>query len=466
MAYFYTDDDLTVQVSGYLNTTTTATGMRIWSNRLATAQVLGDDFLLADPAAAYMPELLQGLDLGGSDGDDSIIIRNNMALYSTLLLDDSPYLSRHVIRAGAGDDLISVTNHVLVTSVGPYDSQYGFLSPHVVDISGGAGDNTIRVRNTADYPYFNNSLLVNVRDLQEGDDRVYITSLSSGWFGWLEAGVDLGDGNNRLHLQGTANYVTTDIRAGQGNDVISADILAYEFQTTYVSVGDGDDRVSWKTRGENIGTIEFDLGEGKNQLNFSGDLPSYLGILGGSGNDLVILQPRLSGGGDVTVDLGGGRNTFKLTGYMYSDTDITAAGTNRIDLAGAAGEAWWSITLGDGADTILLGAGSYNVTAGGGADRVQLSSDVLENQVYLLDLFEDEGDILALKGFDLPGNGVFRSLDDVRELVAGEGDVISLTEDWWGRLQLVLATDEGASTLTFGSPVVSPPSPTDEHWWF
>lgn len=467
MSYSYTDDELAVQITGYLNNVALGTGRHIWSNRQIRAEALGADFVTLDPAAPYAPHLMQALEIDGSDGDDRIVFRDTVAMNRVLpeWIGDDSVISSYTIRAGDGDDVISITSDVAARGLPSYYYVYAYgtdLLPRVIDISGGAGDKTIRINSTFPSSPGANTLSVNI-DLQDGDDQVHISGDATSR---VSVDVDLGDGNNRLVLdtrawglgmEGAGGEANTTISSGSGDDVITVAHTGAYAAYGDIRTGDGNDRVSYRGGGnDGPGRAYIDLGEGNNQLNFRA-WETFFDILGGSGNDLIILDDVQSYGwfgNEGTIDLGGGRNTVKTTGGFTGFVELTAGGTNRLDLTGNGDGGWWDITLGDGADTILAGAGAYDIAAGGGADRVQVSAATLNGVLTLEDFFADTGDVLVLNGFDLPRNGVFRSLDQLRALQPGQGDVVRVQDTARG-LELTLASDQGQGTLLFAPAAVS-----------
>jgi Ca2+-binding RTX toxin-like protein len=187
--------------------------------------------------------------------------------------------------------------------------------------------------------------------------------------------VDLGDGNDTLANSG---QIEIDVRMGNGNDVLKNTkfidgIVAMEGGNDRltnsgaidrsVSLGEGDDTMT------NSGTVveSVSLGNGKNTLTNSGQIGQ--GVGGGTGDDTIKNSGKIAG----PVNLGSGDNRLinsgRIEGAVYGGIEkdtVTNSGVmiGTIDLA--AGDDVF--TGGNGAETLLDGAGSDAIKFGGGND--------------------------------------------------------------------------------------------------
>ncbi len=246
--------------------------------------------------------------------------------------------------------------------------------------------------------------------IRGGDEAVRLTGMAS------STSVTLGNGDDRVFLQGTANAIVL----GAGNDSVSAlggsDTVhaAYDDGSGYsdrIAISGQDNLVTnAQSAGRYTGTGHFTISGGSGSNTFN--LDSGVSTINTAGESNVF---NITGFGSTHVVAGSGSDTVNIGGFnggSNGEQDIQLAGQHN-DVSGVAGDATVSGGAGDNAITLAgpdVGGGSLaiqlgglgnnvsilaahaTVNAGTGADTVALQSAI--GSVT----FHGSGDMLALSG--------------------------------------------------------------------
>jgi Ca2+-binding RTX toxin-like protein len=300
------------------------------------------------------------------------------------------------IQGSAGDDAITLKAAILGLTM-----------------DGGAGLDSLQMADGT-----NRMSLANVEKVTggTGDDDVTLTTPA------VDASIDLGLGNDRLTLANGGNVVRAakveTIIGGTGNDIVKLQAAQVGFM---IDLGGGQDEL-WLADGGNSGTVgnvekivggtggdqitlstawtagSIDLGEGLDRLTLSSAGANTItvfnteAVIGGSQADTVTVGAGMLngsfdlGGGHDTVVLSNGMNFFSVAnverviggaGQDHLTLSASMAHTitmSDIDFVASAGGSFgdrvtlskatlaFSIDLGGGSDTLVLGAGTNSVT--------------------------------------------------------------------------------------------------------
>tara|TARA_R110000764_G_scaffold112770_1_gene199903 strand:- start:70 stop:1941 length:1872 start_codon:yes stop_codon:yes gene_type:complete len=179
----------------------------------------------------------------------------------------------------------------------------------------------------------------------DGDDQVQVTND-------LESGIELGAGDDKLIVNGTAN---AKIDAGSGND----EIQIGEDSSGWVSLGDGNDSLYV----EETVRHSIDAGSGNDTVVIGGDVKAHINL--GSGDDLLVI------GGVVewNLDSGEGNDSLLLAGY--TNATYEAARLNNAS--------FWDYNIINDFENILLGDGTL----------IQGDRSVFENYLSQTDVDTD-----------------------------------------------------------------------------
>ena len=239
--------------------------------------------------------------------------------------------------------------------------------------------------------YYNNELLVGT-DIHNGK-------------------VTAGDGNDKVDVgtKGGSKHITSgsNINLGNGDNEL---IVGTNIDHSRVTTGSGDDIVTvgqWKHGGDSWITNKsiVDLGDGNNHLTVGTNI-NHSRVTTGSGDDIVEVgghiwnskdesRPNHLGEADYSINLGDGKNTLTVgaevkwssitTGsgddklefktYMLDSKVETGSGSDTIKVGTYVEKS--TINLGDGKDTIEAGyfqGNNNNIDGGEGYDRLILTN--------------------------------------------------------------------------------------------
>jgi len=335
-----------------------------------------------------------------------------------------------MINGGGGDDLISAT---AIT-----DAEQFALARNILD--GGSGDDTIQsvVQGSSNSPPTDVSDDISGRS---GDDVITSDITASNF---EENGVDLS-----LDGGGGQDQITSDIsvidgqvtlggviKGGGGNDVIQSnidlDISNSFFSNTFHDV-----------------TMALDGGAGDDAMTLTVNVASYdptasdvwsFDLTGGAGDDTISASIsngvdagfRLDGGsGDDMLMVTGGQGNVLLGGF---GSDMLSGGANTDTLDG-----------GKGKDTLEGGLGDDFLTGGARADEFVFMAGTNEGTDHITD-WETGQDILIFTGLtDTGAAGLADDIDAVSTITDDGTDVV-LELDWGTMLVF-----DGAGTGSVGS---------------
>ena len=246
--------------------------------------------------------------------------------------------------------------------------------------------------------------------IRGGDEAIRLTGMAS------STSVTLGNGNDRVSLQGSANAIVLgggndSISALGGNDTIHAayqdgsgysDHIAITGQKNLItnsqSVGKYTGTGHFAISGGS-GSNTFDLDSGVSTINTAGESNVFnitgfgsTHIVAGSGSDTVNIGAFIGGSnGEQDIQLAGQQN---FVSGVAGDASISGgAGDNVIDLAGPdVGGGSLAIHLGGLGNNLTILAAHATVNPGTGDDTVALQSAI--GSVT----FSGSGDMLALSG--------------------------------------------------------------------
>ncbi|WP_103631199.1 retention module-containing protein [Campylobacter concisus] len=231
--------------------------------------------------------------------------------------------------------------------------------------------------------------------------------------------VTAGDGNDKV-VVGTANHGSryinfgSEIDLGKGDDYLS---VYSNITGSKVQMGSGDDIVKTGfdeannkfTKGDGYitGKSIVDLGDGNNKL-YVGTNIANSHVTAGSGDDIVHvgarheIDPKFKDGyiaDKSIVDLGDGNNTLKVETNIDHSRVTTGSGDDIVEVGGYIwnskdesrsnhpGEADYSINLGDGKNTLTVGAEVKwsSITTGSGSDTIKVGTYVEKSTINLGD---------------------------------------------------------------------------------
>jgi len=314
------------------------------------------------------------------------------------------------------------------------------------DVTTGSGDDTINILGTSTESAF-------TLDAGAGNDTLAISGggdINLNSFGGGSGSVT---GIENVSIDDTAttftaNNATLAITAGNGGNTITlgsgtqsvasgsgADTINLGSGANVVNTGDGADTVNGA-----LGTgdaVDLDAGNDEYTLNASSTDGTVSGGTGGSDT----LTIGAAGVTTATITLGDGANTTIL-GVDYSNFDNLAAGASDEVLTVTAAAGGSSIETGSAGDNVTAGAGADSINTGLGNDTVNITS-----LTYAGDTLGGSGgtDTLAITG----GNTVDMnsatisgfeniSIDGTATIFIANGDDLAIT------------TGNGDNTITLG----------------
>lgn len=245
---------------------------------------------------------------------------------------------------GGGDNTVSFgnTGTVQITAGNGFNNIYGGDSASTVSL--GSGGSVVYLGNGIDNVMAigagNNQIVAgNGNDTAitgVGNDNIYLGNGNNT--------VYAGDGRNHVIVGGGTNNVTTgvgndEIEAGNGPNTINAGNGA-----NYVQAGNGANFVITGTGADGI-----QLGDGSNVVN------------AGAGDDVLVI-----GNGNNTIDLGSGVDFVRVGGGNNGITGST--GNKTVDLHGGGTN---TVTLGLGAE-LIYGSGNNTISFGDGSSVVSM----------------------------------------------------------------------------------------------
>ena len=254
------------------------------------------------------------------------------------------------------------------------------ITVEMTDKAGNSGkaSNKAHAFGTDGNRYYNNELLVGT-DIHDGV-------------------VTAGDGNDKVVVgtKGGSKHITggSKINLGNGDNEL---IVGTNIAGSRVAAGNGDDIVTvgqWKHPGDSWisdGSI-VDLGDGNNRLTVGTNI-DLSRVTTGSGDDIVKV------GGHITnksiMDLGDGSNHLTVGTNIDHSRVTTGSGDDIVEVSGHIwnskdesrsnhpGEADYSINLGDGKNTLTVGAEVKwsSITTGNGDDKLEFKTYMLDSKV-------------------------------------------------------------------------------------
>ena len=270
------------------------------------------------------------------------------------------------------------------------------ITVEMTDKAGNSGQASSKAHtfNSNGSRYYNNELSVGtdihdgVVTAGDGNDKVVVGT--KGDFKHITAGskINLGNGDNEL-IAGT-NISGSKVQMGSGDDIVKT----------------GFDEANNKfTKGDGYITNKsiVDLGDGNNKL-YVGTNIANSHVTAGSGDDIVHVGARHDidqnfKDGYIAdksiVDLRDGNNTLKVETNIDHSRVTTGSGDDIVEVGGYIwnskdesrpnhpGEADYSINLGDGNNTLTVGAEVKwsSITTGSGDDKLEFKTYMLDSKV-------------------------------------------------------------------------------------
>ncbi|HTQ39012.1 MAG TPA: hypothetical protein VMJ32_08285 [Pirellulales bacterium] len=316
-----------------------------------------------------------------NDGDTGVNVGNDVVVITNLSITGSISIT-----TGDGDDFIGIGN--FDNSSGEVDSAVNSLQGAVdvgkgftinmqggentlsaqdvssqtsganMTITGGDGDDTVTLKNTA--------IIHGVGFSDIGDSSLNFNNLTT-----KNLALTLGIGNDSVTLQNSTVSVSANINTGYGNDTVNLqqDVLG----SLTSSLGPGDDQFT----GDNVtinGPTTIDAGKGNDTVTLNTVQARDLTVLMNIGDDQMSLT-------DVTAKnalLNGGDGADTLTVSGLTATTLTMNGGNgndQMNLSGMTVANGANLNAGAGSDTMSLdglSASKLSVTLGVGADSVSV----------------------------------------------------------------------------------------------
>ncbi|MGL4721683.1 MAG: hypothetical protein ACRCV3_00060 [Desulfovibrionaceae bacterium] len=297
---------------------------------------------------------------------------------------------------------------------------------------------TLRTSTENDTIYLNNVKTGGHIQTNRGDDHFTLVSNNTGSNIWTDSGNDtiiisgnnnhfgeiyLGEGNDSLHLNNntslTSHLLTFDsgnnrLYLGQnailtinsitfGNGADQFHILG-SIDTRQITMGDGNDTITFTSSGRFLNSISIDLGAGNDYFTIATNFHGAFSP--GVGNDTVnisSLNTNFTASNTISVSSGSsltfsGRGSFSFPEIRNSGTliihlqesnsqvsgNITGNGNANITMENGATFRASSITFGNLADTlVLLNGGSFigNANLGDGANNIRLNAGSLNGSL-------------------------------------------------------------------------------------
>ena len=270
------------------------------------------------------------------------------------------------------------------------------ITVEMTDKAGNSGQASSKAHtfNSDGSRYYNNELSVGTDIYNgrvtagDGNDKVVIGTKGGSKYIIAGSNINLGNGDNEL-IVGT-NISGSKVQMGSGDDIVKT----------------GFDEANNKfTKGDGYITNEsiVDLGDGNNKL-YVGTNIANSRVTAGSGDDIVHIGARhdidqnFKDGyiaNKSIVDLGDGNNTLKVETNIDHSRVTTGSGNDIVEVGGYIwnskdesrsnhpGEADYSINLGDGNNTLTVGAEVKwsSITTGSGDDKLEFKTYMLDSKV-------------------------------------------------------------------------------------
>ncbi len=282
--------------------------------------------------------------LTGTSGNDVIVALGNL----------------NTVTGGGGNDTVLATQ----------GNDNSILIGHLSDGLTGVAD-VIRIDGLGD-------------SIRGGDEAVRLTGMAG------STSVVLGNGNDRLSLQGSSN----DILLGAGDDSISA---LGGSDTVHVAYDDGSgysDRIEISGQ-HNVVTNAQSVGEYTGTGHFT--------VSGGSGDGVFSLDSGVS-----TIDTAGKGNVFSIAGF--DSTHIVAgSGSDTVNIQGLSGSSngEQDILLAGQHNAVFGTAGDATVSGGAGHNTIDLAGPDVGGGLLMIRLggLDNGLTILAARATVNPGTG-------------------------------------------------------------
>lgn len=283
------------------------------------------------------------LNLGA--GDNKVELQNGNNTITTGIGNDVIFTldGDNVIRAGDGDNLINLGSGIQNIATGSGNDIIQINSGNVT-LNGGSGDDQVTIFN------FQDSQLASI-NLGDGNDELHVT----GTGGLVKVSASTGD--DVVSIVG----VNAQISDSGGNNIINVDNhgLAAAASNT-LRLGANNDTVNLISDG----TSSLSLGQGENQLKIIGN--GINSVSAGTDNDSVTIL----GDSNNKINLGAGNNKIDIRGNSVNNI-LTGAGDDVINLESHEN----IIRAGDGNNLIkVVSTGVQNIVTGSGNDIIELSS--------------------------------------------------------------------------------------------
>jgi VCBS repeat-containing protein len=407
----------------------------------------GMDTIALSAAGSYTLTLLDVEKLNGTSGDDVVRLVNNALVSNANALD---------INLGGGTDTLVLTNgvnRVKVTDVesiqgsdfsGSFDDTLTLLNNVTgVSVHLGNGTNTLNL-------FTGSNSLSNVYGVQtiNGSDFADTATFTAGLY---LTTIDLGDGDDTVVLT-NANYVpSTDYPTLVFSTfgLLDVEHLVGGSENTYVTLSNNVAGLNVDFGG---GSDTLVLANGTNSVNLT-DVETISGsdFSGIASDDALTLLNSVTG---VTVNLGLGANTLNLAGVsnslstfgIESINGTTSNDTLNLDGASRASNGLTRVVLGDGNDSLTLGAQTYGVryiyADNGGADTISGFDHTRDNKI------------------DLTGVTGVHSIEDIRARALDGDNGVVITFDTGDMLTLngVLEASLTANDFVFAAAMNHAPT--------
>ncbi len=330
----------------------------IWSSHGGTYALKDGDNQLIISDSGQSNNITSGI------GNDSVIIfgdsNNKLSLGAGNNIVELQN-GNNTITTGIGNDVIFTLDGDNVIRAGDGDNLIN-LGSGIQNIATGSGNDIIQINS--------GNITLNSG---AGDDHVMILNLQDS----QQASINLGDGNDELHVTGTGGLVKVSASTGDdvveivgvnaqisdsgGNNIINVDNhgLAAAASNT-LRLGANNDTVNLISDG----TSSLSLGQGENQLKIIGNGTNS--VSAGTDNDSVTIL----GDSNNKINLGAGNNKIDIRGNSINNI-LTGAGDDVINLESNEN----IIRAGDGNNLIkVVSTGVQNIVTGSGNDIIELSS--------------------------------------------------------------------------------------------
>lgn len=322
-----------------------------------------------------MTAMNDGATINTGDGNDSISL---VTANGTL-----------TVEAGAGDDSVSLgtVNGALTINAGDGTNRVSVGTANsTLSYTGGVGNDSVniteKVAGNADFALGSGANLISVKSAEgnvnitggEGADTVDVTKADG------NVTISIGDGANRVSVADAGGSLS--ITTGAGKDSIS---IGHVGKDATINLGDGADSLTFQSGQKIEGALNISAsGTSANVIDIqSSAIEGNVNISLGDGADrLSITSATATVSGSIS--LGEGKDSVVL-GALDKATITSGAGNKTMSVAGAESA---SITLGAGADTVSLGDGTKKIVGstidlGDGKDSLLINSKVEESTINL-----------------------------------------------------------------------------------